>query len=195
MTGRVVVVGLGPGDRRLVSVGAETAIATIGTRFVRTSRHPSADLVHPATSFDAIYERAGAIEEVYAAVVEALVAAARAEGEVLYAVPGSPLVAERTVELLRSDNRVTVEIVPSLSFLDLAWARLAVDPVAAAVRVVDGHRFPVEAAGQVGPLLVAQCDSRAVLSDIKLAVDDGPDVTVLQRLGLPGRGSADGGLG
>ena len=43
----------------------------------------------------------------------------------------------------------------------------------------------MEAAGQVGPLLVGQCDQPHVLSDIKLSVDDGPDVTVLQRLGLP----------
>jgi uncharacterized protein YabN with tetrapyrrole methylase and pyrophosphatase domain len=49
---------------------------------------------------------------------------------------------------------------------------------------VDGHDFAVAAAGADGPLLVAQCDSTAVLSDIKLAVDDGPAVTVLQRLGL-----------
>ena len=35
------------------------------------------------------------------------------------------------------------------------------------------------------PLLVAQCDHAAVLSEIKLAVDAGPPVVVLQRLGLP----------
>jgi tetrapyrrole methylase family protein/MazG family protein len=185
MTGRVVVVGLGPGDRRLVSVAATDAMAAIATRFVRTTRHPSAGLAEPATSFDGLYERADSIEEVYAAIVEHLVAAARAEGQVLYAVPGSPLIAERTVQLLCTDGRVEVEVVPALSFLDLAWARLAVDPVAAGVRIVDGHRFAVEAAGQPGPLLVAQCDSKGVLSDIKLAVDDGPEVTVLQRLGLP----------
>src|SRR4051812_23397512 len=75
----------------------------------------------------------------------------------------------------------------ALSFLELAWPRLGVDPVAAGVRVVDGHRFAVEAAGQRGPLLVAQCDAKEVLSGIKLAVEDGPvaPVTVLQRLGLP----------
>ncbi|MGH9281938.1 MAG: nucleoside triphosphate pyrophosphohydrolase, partial [Acidimicrobiales bacterium] len=64
--------------------------------------------------------------------------------------------------------------------------RLGVDPVAAGARLVDGHRFAQEAAGERGPLLVAQCDSALVLSAIKLAVDDPPSVvTVLQRLGLP----------
>ena len=74
----------------------------------------------------------------------------------------------------------------ALSFLDLTWVRLGVDPFHDGVRVVDGHRFSIEAAGERGPLLVAQCDSAAVLSDIKLSVEDPPStpVTVLQRLGL-----------
>jgi tetrapyrrole methylase family protein/MazG family protein len=104
---------------------------------------------------------------------------------VLYAVPGSPFVAERTVELLRADDRVEVRTVPSLSFVDLAWDRLGVDPVEAGVRLVDGHSFAPATAGQPGPFLVGQCDTGLVLSDVKLAVEDGPRVTVLQRLGLP----------
>jgi tetrapyrrole methylase family protein/MazG family protein len=185
VTGRVVVVGLGPGDPRLVSVATVEVIAATPARFVRTTRHPSASLVDPATSFDDLYDTAGTLDEVYAGVVDRLVTAAHAYGEVLYAVPGSPLVAERTVELLRADPRVDTVLVPGLSFLDLAWSSLGVDPVDRSVRLIDGHRFSVEAAGQTGPLLVAQCDSVHVLSEIKLSVDDGPEVTVLQRLGLP----------
>ena len=80
---------------------------------------------------------------------------------------------------------MTVEVLPALSFLDLAWARLGVDPVALGARLVDGRRFETHAAGERGPLLVGQCDQPHVLSDIKLALDDGPAVVVLQRLGLP----------
>jgi len=187
--GRVVVVGLGPAGPDLVTQATVDAIAGVPTarRFVRTTRHPSASIVEGATSFDDVYERAERIEDVYARIVDALVAAASAGGDVLYAVPGSPAVAERTVELLVADDRVAVEVVPALSFLDLAWVRLGVDPFAAGVRVVDGHRFAVEAAGERGPLLVGQCDAPDVLSEVKLAFDDAvpPSVTVLQRLGLP----------
>ncbi|MBO0731903.1 MAG: nucleoside triphosphate pyrophosphohydrolase [Acidimicrobiaceae bacterium] len=181
---RVVVIGLGPGDPGLLTSAAVDAVARIPHRWVRTRRHPTAPVVEPAASFDEIYETATEFDEVYPAIVDRLVAAANEHGEILYAVPGSPLVAERTVELLRAAP-VDVEILPSVSFLDLAWDRLEVDPLAAGARLVDGHRFGIEAAGQTGPLLVAQCDSQRVLSDIKLAVDDGPEVTVLQRLGLP----------
>ncbi len=194
--GRVIVVGLGPAGPDLVTAAARDAIAGVpgARRFVRTRRHPSAGADGPvgpdATSFDAVYDEAATLEEVYATIAARLHDAALdgTGGAVLYAVPGSPLVAERTVDLLRADVELAVTIVPGLSFLDLAWARLGVDPLAEGVKLVDGHRFAVEAAGQPGPLLVAQCDAPQVLSDIKLSLssfDGAPVVTVLQRLGLP----------
>jgi tetrapyrrole methylase family protein / MazG family protein len=180
----VVVVGLGPAGPGLVTTATLQAIEAVPVRFVRTTRHPAASVLEGAASFDHRYEHASTIDEVYLAIAADLVAAATEHGRVLYAVPGSPTVAERTVELLRTDARVRCEVLPALSAVDLAWARLGVDPVSSGARIVDGHRFAVEAAGERGPLLVLQCDSPEVLSDIKLAVDTGPAVTVLQRLGL-----------
>ncbi len=188
----MVVVGLGPAGAELLTTATVEAIATTPHRYLRTTRHPAAEAgaVAGATSFDGLYESAATLKEVYAGIVDALAEAAVEHGTVLYAVPGSPLVAERTVELLLSDDRVDVRVLPALSFLDLAWAALGVDPVACGVRMVDGRRFAVEAAGERGPLLVAQCDTRQVLSDVKLALDADSsgkpfDVVVLQRLGLP----------
>lgn len=184
---RVVVVGLGPAGPDLLTQGTMDAIAAAPHRYVRTSRHPSADVVHDATSFDDVYERYATFDQVYRSIVERLVEAATLYGEVLYAVPGSPVVAETTVELLLADARVEVALVPAMSFVDLAWIRLGVDPQARGARIIDGHQFDHQAAGERGPLLVSQCHSVAVLSDIKLSLDcdahDLPDVTVLQRLG------------
>ncbi len=128
-----------------------------------------------ATSFDDVYERADQFADVYAEIAETLVAAATEHGEVLYAVPGSPLVLERSVATLRNDERVTVELLPAMSFLDLCWARLGIDPVEAGVRLIDGHEFATAAAGERGPMLVAHTHANWVLSDIKLAIDDADD--------------------
>jgi tetrapyrrole methylase family protein/MazG family protein len=187
---QVVVAGLGPAGADLVTAGTLEAIAAIPHRYLRTARHPAAVVVPDAETFDALYDQAHSFDELYPTIVDALVRAATEHGEVIYVVPGSPAVAERTVELLRTDTRVEVVVLPALSFADLAWARLGIDPVAVGARLVDGRRFATEAAGSRGPLLVAQCDSAAVLSDIKLAVDSPSatgiaPVTVLQRLGLP----------
>ncbi|MBX3284516.1 MAG: MazG family protein [Actinobacteria bacterium] len=190
MAPRIVVVGLGPGDASLVTAGALAAIDAVPTRFLRTERHPSASLVPGAATFDHHYEAADTFDEVYRRIVADLVAAAIDHDEVLYAVPGSPRVLERTVDLLDAEaaaGHIELEVLPALSFVDLAWVRLGIDPYEQGVRLVDAHRFAVAAAGERGPLLVAHCHNRRVLSDVKLAVDDAPaePVVVLQRLGLP----------
>lgn len=183
----MTIVGLGPYDESLMTVGTVRAIEAAAVRFVRTTRHPAVSALGSCVAFDEVYEAAEAIRDVYPEIVERLVAAAAEHGEVLYAVPGSPTVAEHSVELLIADDRVDVTVVPAMSFVDLAWVRLGVDPIAEGARLVDGHRFAVDAAGERGPLLVAQCDRREVLSDVKLAVGDpAPErVLVLQALGGP----------
>lgn len=184
---RITVVGLGPAGPDLLTTATVSAIASHRHRYVRTSRHPSACAVEDATSFDDVYEQATSFADVYGEIVERLVAAAGEHGHVLYAVPGSPAVGERTVEMLRLDDRVDLEVLPALSFVDLTWVRLGVDPLTERPRIVDGHRFAIDVAGDHGPFLVTQCHSTEILSSIKLAFEDDapPMVTVLARLGLP----------
>jgi tetrapyrrole methylase family protein/MazG family protein len=184
----VVVVGLGPGGSEYVTQHTLQVIDGIPHRFLRTSRHPCAHLVPDASSFDEIYERADTFDDVYAEITERLVVAAAQHGKVLYAVPGSPLVLERSVRALMADERVDTLVHPAMSFLDIAYARLGIDPVEAGLTLIDGHEFAVAAAGNPGPLLVAHTHANWVLSDIKLAVEqaDGDEpVVILQRLGAP----------
>jgi tetrapyrrole methylase family protein/MazG family protein len=184
---RITVVGLGPAGPELLSAGV-TERLNHGVAYLRTSRHPAAQAFPQVPSFDALYESADTFEQVYADVIEALVVAATGAvpGELTYAVPGSPLMAERTVELLRADPRVDVAVIPALSFLDLAWERLGLDPISEGVRLVDAEQF-----GQHdghGPLLIAQCWTANLLSEVKLSAhedDELPDVVLLHHLGLP----------
>jgi tetrapyrrole methylase family protein / MazG family protein len=181
---RITIVGLGPGGPEYVTAQTLDAIAASDHRFLRTTRHPSASLVPDAISFDEIYESADTFADVYAEIVERLVAAAARHGHVLYAVPGSPLVLERSVRRLVADGRV--EFLPAMSFLDVAYARLGIDPVESHVRLVDGHDFATAAAGDPGPLFVAHAHANWVLSDIKLAVEQATGdetMVILQRLG------------
>src|SRR3546814_1627997 len=104
---RVVLLGLVPAVPYLLTAVTLDAIGASSRMFLRTRRHPAAVAVPDAEDFDAVYEASASFDEVYASIVEAVVAAAEADGDVLYAVPGSPVVAERTVELLQI-GRATV---------------------------------------------------------------------------------------
>lgn len=187
----MVVVGLGPAGADHLLPVARRALERAAVRYVRTTRHPAVDdLAAEGLSFiplDRHYDEAADLDAVYPAIVAELVEAAREHGEIAYAVPGNPAVAERTVVML-GEAGVEVRVVPGLSFAELAWARLGVDLLEGG-RVVDGRSFTREDALSGGPLLVAQCDTVAVLSDVKLLLlEELPPhapVTVLCRLGLP----------
>lgn len=184
---RIVVVGLGPGHPDRVTTGTLTAIDAINHRYLRTSRHPSAHLVPGAVSFDHVYESADTFDDVYATIADRLVAAATEHGTILYAVPGSPLVLEKTVALLRSRTDVETEVLPAVGFLDDVWRALDIDPAESAVKIVDGHVFADAAAGYTGPLLIAHTHANWVLSDIKLSIDDidpHTEVVLLHHVGL-----------
>lgn len=183
----IVIVGLGPAGTDLTTAGATERLRSLEHVRLRTHQHPAAAPYVGVASYDPLYETAATFDEVYRGIADDLVTVAETHGEVGYAIPGSPFVLERTVALLRADDRVDVEIVPGMSFLDLAWGRIGVDPVEAGVTLVDGHRFAIDAAGATGALLVAHCHAAHVLSDIKLAFEDDEPAgaVVLRGLGLP----------
>jgi tetrapyrrole methylase family protein/MazG family protein len=187
----ITVVGLGPAGTDLVGDNVTALLGgAAGRAYLRTARHPAATAFSDVPAFDDVYETAATFDEVYGSIVEALVTAAVAAAPqpVVYAVPGSPLVAERTVDLLRADGRVEVTSLPALSFLDLAWVALGVDPLTEGVRLVDASVAASVLAEQNGPFLVAQCWSQQLLSDVKLALPDEdlemPRPVLLHHLGL-----------
>lgn len=185
---RITVVGLGPAGPELTTPAAAACLGS-GPVVLRTGRHPAAAPylgLERVETFDALYEEASSFEELYQQIVDALLERAEAHGALTYAVPGSPTVAERTVELLRATvTDLHLEVVPGMSFCELAWVRLGIDPLQAGVRLVDAERFAAEVADASGPVLVGQCWSNAVLSSVKVALETPPEHAVLaHHLGL-----------
>lgn len=184
----ITVVGLGPGGPDLLTRASEAAINGASNVVFRTLRHPAAIAFSDVDSYDALYERAENFDELYERIVDDLVGRAGEGGPLVYVVPGSPVVAERTVELLagRSDVELTIE--PALSFVDAAWAVLKIDPMSCGVRIVDATSIGERLRGP-GPLLVAQCYNQRTMVDLKLALDAATNgapcrVVILHHLGL-----------
>ena len=101
--GTLTIVGLGPGAAGHLSL--ET-LQLLEERFVilRTEIHPTvAEIKRRGISFiscDGWYEKEATFDEVYDKISSFVIEQAK-EKDVVYAVPGSPLVAERTVVLLQ----------------------------------------------------------------------------------------------
>ncbi len=191
--GEIVVIGLGPGDFGLVTGQTLALLETRPALYLRTARHPAvAGLVErgiPFTSYDCLYEKHATFDEVYAAITADVVARA-GDARVVYAVPGSPAVAERTVSLIREAAGAAglgFSVLPAMSFLDLLYARLGLDPVAG-LTVTDAADVAALPPELGTALVVTQVYNARVASDAKLALmelypDDFP-VTVARNLGL-----------
>nr|WP_239586256.1 nucleoside triphosphate pyrophosphohydrolase [Brevibacillus laterosporus] len=165
--------------------------------YVRTADHPVLDQLAEEgltyTSFDSIYEKHDSFEQVYQEIAGQLLSKVKAEGEVTYAVPGHPLVAERTVQLLLShavEEQVEVKILGGQSFLDPLFARLAIDPIEG-FTLLDATSMTAD---QVNPGLhtvIAQVYDQMSASDAKLTLmevlPDEYEVIVATAVGIEGK--------
>ena len=154
--GTITIVGLGPGAVGHLSLETMGLLQNCAQVILRTAVHPTVAELEKQnvkfTSCDDLYEKAASFEEVYNSVVERVLAAAQ-NGDVVYAVPGSPLVAEKTVVLMRTAAKaqgIKLVIKPSMSFLDLAYVELGIDPIAG-LQIIDAQDFAeIASAGQRG---------------------------------------------
>ena len=185
MTPVVRVVGLGPGSSEHITERSARLIRESPVVRFRTLRHPSAADFAGVESYDDLYERADSYDELYAAIADDLVRLARdaPSGEVLYVVPGSPVVAERTVELLRERSDVTTLTEPAVSVIDLACAALGADPMSVGLRIADALGSP-EALDGPAPILILQTYSTEVLAVVADRLHQSGEVTILHHLGL-----------
>src|SRR5690348_968986 len=103
MVKKIEILGLGAGDLEQLPFGVYKKLMGSSHLYLRTKEHPVvAELEKEGlhyTSFDSIYEKHDQFEVVYQEIVGTLLDKAQNEA-IIYAVPGHPLVAERTVQLL-----------------------------------------------------------------------------------------------
>lgn len=181
----VRVVGLGPAGVELMTGRSRDLLAHAPVARLRTRVHPAAQSFAAVASYDDWYESATSFEELYERIVDDLCAhASRAPGrEVVYAVPGSPIVAERTVELLLAREDVATVCESAVSVIDLACAVLGRDPMASGLRVLDALDSAEPLRGP-GPLLLLQGYGPEVLATVAGRLAPTTPVTVLFHLGL-----------
>lgn len=181
----VRVIGLGPGNPAHLTLQTVSLLETAPVARLRTRVHPSAERFSNVASYDEWYDAATSFDELYERIVDDLVALAVSSptGEVVYAVPGSPVVAEHTVELLLARPEVEVRLEPAVSVIDVACTALGVDPMAAGVRVLDclGSTEPLRGPG---PLLLLQAYSPEVLATVADRLPRDVTVTVLHHVGM-----------
>src|SRR5690625_835797 len=118
----IEIVGLGGGGLNQLPLGIyKKLIHWNGRVFVRTMDHPVIRELQKEgvffSSFDKIYEQESDFEKVYHRIVDRLLLEAQ-NRSIVYAVPGHPMLAERTVQLLLKQKAVPIKVIGGSSYLD-----------------------------------------------------------------------------
>ena len=188
------VIGLGPGGLEQLTLGNYRRILSASKLFVRTSQHPCVqELLNEGVSiesFDEIYATEPSFEAVYERIIEHLRSELQKGSEIIYAVPGHPMVAEKTIQLIEGNlaKEYKVVIHPAMSFVDELFRVLKFDPIEGVlIRNYDALR-DVGLTGQEW-LIIPQVYNKLIASEVKLdlmmSYPDEASVYVTKALGTP----------
>lgn len=192
MLNQLTVIGLGAADFEQMQMGVYKKLKAAKKLYVRTEDHPVLqDLREEGvefTSFDEIYIKHGAFGPVYEEIAERLIEEVAKE-EIMYAVPGHPLVAEQTVQhLIEADRqgRIRLVIEGGQSFLDPIFGALKIDPIEG-FQLLDGTSMSMHDINMRQHILIAQVYDSFSASEVKLTLmekyrDDYP-VTIVTAAG------------
>lgn len=174
----ITLLGLGPGDPKLITREAWEMLTAIPVLYVRTREHPTLQALPDSLtihSFDEVYETRVSFQAVYQEIVQTILELGKRPEGVVYAVPGDPFVAEETcgeIQRRAEEQGLTTSVVSGVSYLEPAFAALGVDPLphtalvdALALSAAYHPPFPPDV-----PALIAQVYSRHVASEIKLTL-------------------------
>lgn len=192
---KITVVGLGPGRPGLITMESWQLMKETQHLILRTRIHPTVAAIEKEglsfTTYDDFYQEAPDFETLYRTIASDLLQRAHKMGELVYAVPGSPLVAERTVVLLRemaAGSDVEVEILPGMSFVEVLYTRLGIDPIDG-LTILDAEDVSTLSGRPAQSLVITQVYDPIIASDTKLMLmelyPDEYEVTYIHNLALP----------
>lgn len=193
--GSIKVIGLGPGDFGYITMECWDLMQQTEHLYLRTAKHPTVPMLEQRgvafATYDDFYEKAEDFSALYQAIVDDLLAKAKQGMDVVYAVPGSPMVAEKTIVLLREQAEtagVQVDILPGMSFVEVLYGKLGIDPIDG-LTIIDAEDFDQLPVDMPTGLVVTQVYNQQIASDTKLSLmevfpDEYP-VTFIHKLGMP----------
>lgn len=192
MNGKITIVGLGAGDLNQLPLGIYRILKSTEKIYLRTKEHPVIQELEQEgfiyTSFDHVYEKHERFEDVYEEIMNLLLEAAK-QDEIVYAVPGHPLVAEKTVQLLLEEGpkkNIITTISGGQSFIDALFTAVKVDPIEG-FQLLDGTDLQLKDIQTNQHLIIGQVYDAFIASNVKLTLmekyPDEYEVTIVTAAG------------
>ncbi|WP_368489142.1 nucleoside triphosphate pyrophosphohydrolase [Clostridium sp. BJN0013] len=190
----IKIVGLGPGSPDSLTIGTIDILKNADRIYLRTEKHPTVSYLRQLDinfeTYDYVYEREEKFEDVYSSIVKDLIFKEKQFKEIVYGVPGHPLVAEKSVRLLLKlckKQAIDVKIVPSVSFIDIIMERLKID-VVEGIKIIDAFDIKSHLMDKRAGIIITQVYDRLIASEVKLALmeyyKDDTDIFFIKAAGV-----------
>ncbi|XZH52242.1 nucleoside triphosphate pyrophosphohydrolase [Clostridium perfringens] len=190
------IMGLGPGAYEALTIGALKELKNNKNIYFRTEKHPTVDFLKDEgikfESYDHAYEKYDSFDDVYKYIAEDLITKIKDDEDLIYAVPGHPLVAEKSVinliELCK-ENNIQYEVLPAVSFVDAMMEALQVDPIEG-VKIIDAFDMKNQILDKRVGTIITQVYNNFIASEVKLRLlegyEDDTEIIFVRAAGVEG---------
>ena len=172
----IKILGLGPGSREALTLGTIEILNKAQKIFFRTEIHPTVDYINSLgiqfETYDNKYENSESFDDVYIDIAKDLIKQHEVHEDIVYAVPGHPLVAEKSVNILLGlckENHISTEIVPAVSFVDAVMESLKIDPVEG-IKIIDAFDIENQILDKRTGIILTQVYNKFIASEVKIAL-------------------------
>lgn len=195
----IKIVGLGPGAPEALTIGAIKTLEESGNLYFRTEKHPTVDYLRGRLkgfkTCDNYYEEGSSFDEVYQNIAKDIVEEYNKTKELVYAVPGHPLVAERSVLNiidLCEKNNIEYKILPAVSFVDAMMDSLKIDPIEG-LKIIDAFDVKNQILDKRIGTIITQVYNNFIASEVKLELleyyNDDTEIIYVRAAGIEGQES------
>ena len=192
----IKIVGLGPGSIESLTIGTLEILKHSKNIYLRTQKHPTVDYLKSIgvefKTYDDKYEEYNNFDDVYRSIAEDIIEKHEAYGDIVYGVPGHPLVAETSVKLLINlceKRKINIEIMPAVSFIDAVIQSLKIDPIEG-LKIIDAFDIKNQVLDKRVGLLITQVYNEGIATDVKLELleyyKDDMEIDFVRAAGIKG---------
>ncbi|MEG0371130.1 MAG: nucleoside triphosphate pyrophosphohydrolase, partial [Clostridium sp.] len=188
----IKIIGLGPGSIGDLTLKTLEIMKVANKVYLRTFKHPNVEYIRDTgiefETFDHMYDTYEDFDTLYMEIAKIV----SSEEDVVYAVPGHPLVAEKSVQHIINiceESGKEYEIVSALSFIDAVVSSIKIDPVSG-LKIIDGLQLDIQEPDINVSNIVTQIYSPFIACDIKIKLmdyySDEQEVYMIRAAGVEG---------
>ncbi|MEG2738965.1 nucleoside triphosphate pyrophosphohydrolase [Clostridium sp.] len=192
----IKIIGLGTGNIEDITVGTLKILETEKNIYFRTLNNPLISFIKEKNikfkTYDHFYNKQLDLDEVHKNIAEDLVKLNKEVGDIVYGVPGHPLIGELSVELLIdicNKENIQYKIFQAVSFIDVIIEKLKIDP-SEGLKIINSNNLSNQIIDKRNGIIITDIYNQFIASEVKLKLseiyDDETSITFIKGAGIKG---------